>query len=511
MTASKIRQQWQSFVLANSQKAAPLELQRFSGDPVGFVEEFLGEKLTDDQKAIALSVRDNRETNVQASHGVGKSHLCSRLCLYFIYCENGMVITTAPTARQVNQIIWGEIRRIHRKLGLPGEIGQTFLRVSEDARGFGFTANSSNGFQGIHKDKLLVIEDEACGISDEIDEGASSCVTGELNRLLRVGNPIESGVPFEKACKRTHIRVPVWKHPNVVWAYKLDPEDGIHRLRDDVAQAIAPNGSVKPQSEWPSWCPKDKIPGAVSVSWIEEVRFRYGETSAYWQARVEGFFPEDASQSIIPRSYFLAARRRYDADPQRWDSEAVRHESRYGLDVGDGGDDHGLVRWRGPVLYFAKSYPTRGDQEDVTRAAGMLIQAMKENPGSAHIDRAGCGAGSQAVVQEQGYKSTGVHWGEKARDSAQFLNAKAEDYWSLREALQKGEVAIAPLGDHEEMLMEDLAGTYWEQTSVGKTKIEDKKNTKKRLHRSPNVGDAAVLGFRQPRVATWGESAASYG
>ena len=196
----------------------------------------------------------------------------------------------------------------------------------------------------------------------------------------------------------------------------------------------------------------------------------------------------------------MAARARYDADPEYWDKQATAHAHRYGLDVGAGGDDHALARWRGPVLYHAVTIPTKGDQEDVTRAAGLAIAAMKEQPGSIHVDRGGCGSGAQAILKEQGHRSHGVHWGEAATDPAEFLNAKAEDFWQLREAFRKNEIAIAPLGTYEDMLMEDLAGTYWETTSVGKKKIEDKAKTRKRLKRSPNVGDAVVLGFRQPPV-----------
>ncbi len=492
------RQQWEAFAAQGCSDDIP-ELSRYKGDPIGFIEEFLGETLTDEQKQVAISVRDNRETNVQAAHSVGKSHLCSRLCLFFIYCEGGMVITTAPTARQVNQIIWGEIRRIHIKKNLPGELGKTFLRVSEDSRGFGFTASSSNGFQGIHKDKLLVIEDEACGISQEIDDGASSCATGSDNRLMRVGNPLQGGGAFEKSCKRSHIRIPVWQHPNVKWAYAVH-SDGIHRLKPEVAASIlAGNGEVLPQTQWQEWCPRDVISGAVSIQWIEEARAKYGEGSAYWQSRVEGFFPEDSTQSIVPRSWFLAARARYDSDPRFWDEQAAAHAHRHGLDVGDGGDDHAHARWRGSVLYAVRAMPTKGDQEDVTRAGGMAIQALKDHPGFMHIDRGGCGAGVPGMVKEQGLKAHGIHWGEGAKDSSQFPNSKAEDFWTLREAFRTNEVAIAPLGEYEDMAMEDLSGVYWELMSTGKTRIEDKAKTRKRLHRSPNVGDAIVIGFRQPR------------
>lgn len=476
----------------------------YANDPIGFIEKELKTRLTEEQQAIALSVRDNRETNVQAGHGVGKTRLSSGLVLWWIFAMGGLAITTAPTQRQVQELLWGEIRRIHGKLKLPGEPpGQTFLRVTEEARAFGFTASdrNSNAFQGVHHPRLLVIEDEACGISNEIDEGASSCVTGAHNRFLRVGNPIETGGAFEKACKQRHIRIPVWNHPNVAWAYEQQ-EDGMHRLKEAIAhQILDDRGEVKPQSEWPPEFPRDVIPGAVSIQWIEAARHKYGEGSAYWQSRVEGCFPEDSKQSIVPRSWFMAARRRYDADPEHWNAQDPHHSSRYGLDVGDGGDDHALARWCGPVLYLAKPVPTKGDQEDVTRAAGLAIAHLKIYSGSVSVDRSGCGAGAQAILQEQGYNSHGVHWGESARDSAQFLNAKAEDLWTLREAFRLNQVAIAPLEEHEDEAMEDLAGIYWELTSTGKIRIEDKAKTRKRLHRSPNVGDAVALGFRQPPAA----------
>lgn len=474
----------------------------YLNDPEGFIAQVLGFELTEQQRQICRSVRDDRETNVQASHGCGKTMLASCLVLWWTLAVGGLCITTAPTKRQVVELLWGEVRRTHKRLKLDGELGQTFLRVSEDARAYGFTASdtNSNAFQGVHHPRLLVIEDEACGISNDIDEGASSCATGADNRFLRVGNPIEPGGAFEKACKRRHIRIPVWDHPNVSWAYEQH-EDGSHRLKLDVAAALLDeNGTVRPPSEWPDWCPQDKIPGAVSITWIEEARAKYGEGSAYWQSRVEGLFPEDSAQSIVPRTWFMAARARYDANPDYWEEQAAAHKHRYGLDVGDGGDNHALSHWHGPLLQMAKSIPTRGDQEDVTRAAGLAIAAINQRKGTITVDRGGCGAGAQAILKEQGKPSTGVHWGESARDSAQFINAKAEDYWSLREAFRKNEVAIAPLGKWEDEAMEDLAGTYWEMTSVGKIRIEDKEKTRKRLKRSPDVGDAITLGFRQPRI-----------
>ncbi|MBD2019161.1 hypothetical protein H6F43_03050, partial [Leptolyngbya sp. FACHB-36] len=357
-----------------------------------------------------------------------------------------------------------------------------------------------------------IIEDEACGISNDIDEGASSCATGANNRFLRIGNPIETGGAFEKSCKRSHIRIPAWDHPNVAWAYQQEA-DGVYRLKPEVRAAICnDDGEVLPPSQWADWCPKDKIAGAVSIGWIEEARAKYGEGSAYWQSRVEGFFPEDSAQSTIPRSYFLAARQRYDADPEKWNQQAAAHLSRLGLDVGDGVDEHALARWQGPVLFSVALQPTKGDMKDSGRATGMAVHALNQHPGSVTVDRGGgFGSGPIDSLLEQGFSADGVHWGQSAVDSAQYLNAKAEDYWMLREAMRKGEVAIAPLGELEERAMEDLAGVYYEIMSTGKIRIEDKAKTRKRLHRSPDAGDAIVMGFRQPTGGAWGTGEAAWG
>jgi hypothetical protein len=503
--SKSVEQEWQTAV-ADLDGGIAAKYAKYANDPIGFITIELGCFLTEQQKQICLSVRDNRETNVQASHGVGKTWLAGALAIFWILCVGGLCITTAPTKRQVIELLWGEIRKAHGKHNLPGDRGQTFLRVSEAARGFGFTAsdNNSNAFQGVHHEYLLVIEDEACGISNEIDEGASSCATGANNRFLRIGNPIETGGAFEKACKHSHIRVPVWEHPNVAWAYEQNL-DGIFRLKPDVKAAICnAEGEVLPPDQWAEWCPKDKIPGAVSINWIEEARAKYEEGSAYWQSRVEGFFPEDSTQSVIPRSYFIAARRRYDADPEYWNSQAQPHDSRFGLDVGDGVDDHARSRWQGSVLYSIKSVATKGDMHDSGRATALAVEGLKEFGGSITVDRSGgFGSGSIDSLLEQNYAAGGVHWGQSAENSAEYLNAKAEDFWLLREALRLGEVAIAPLGELEERAMEDLAGVYYELTAQGKIRIEPKEKTRKRLHRSPDIGDAIVIGFRQPSSAEW--------
>jgi hypothetical protein len=481
----------------------------FDGKPIEFAYWLGVEYLTAEQKQILLSVRDRQTTNVQACHGSGKSFISAILALYFVFCRQGLCISTAPTERQVKEILWKEIRNLYdknkRKLG--GNRGELFVKKSELAYGFGFTAraNSTDGFQGIHSDKLLAIIDESCGVSEPIDDGASSCVTGSSNRILRIGNPTSAGTPFHKACLLNNIRVPAWTHPNVSWAYS-QCLDGVYRLVPEIAQVILTQDKdepVKPQKDWPPEYPRDRIPGAVSISWIEKHRIKKGEQSPFFISRINAYFPEDNTSSLIPRSWFLRARARYDADPLKWDNLAHGKKWRFGLDVGDGGDPHAIAGWHGPVLYFVRNHPTLGDGEDTIRAAAIAKKELdKKKNGIVSVDRAGVGAGTFGKLCSDGYRlsAVGVHWGEQAKDKEQFLNLKAEDAWLLREALENNEVAIAPLGNIEDEVMDDLANTWYELTANDKTRVEDKKKAKLRLGRSPNCGDAVILGFRDRRT-----------
>ena len=477
----------------------------YEKDPVGFIRGVLGVKnLTQEQVVICESVRDSRLTNVQASHGIGKTFISACLVLWWLFAVGGVVVTTAPTEQQVKNLLWKEIRRLHasHEAVLGGVCDTLQLKVNEEAFAYGFTAKdySKDSFQGIHEKKLLLIQDEANGISQDINDGFESCITGSNNRGLKIGNPVTPSTPFHESCIKSHIRIPVWSHPNVVWAYELH-SDGIHRLKPHVAKAIVQYDAkgyvtILPQEQWPPEFPRDIIDGAASISWIEEIARPKGETSSYWIARVEGIFPVDSAFSIIPSSLFRSARARYDLDREYWDTLAGVHESRLGVDVGDSQDPHAFARWQGPVLYSVEEIATQGDQHDQERCAAHAVGILREYPGEAHVDRIGVGASVPGMIQNEGLDAYGIAWSESELldDPAQFMNRKIEDSWILREALQKGEAVIAPLGKYEDKLAEECAGTYYEQMPSEKYKIELKAKTRKRLKRSTNLLDSVVYG-----------------
>ena len=57
---------------------------RWEHDPIGFIQDGLGEALWSKQRDILLSIRDNKRTVVPACHAPGKSHLAARAIAWWI-------------------------------------------------------------------------------------------------------------------------------------------------------------------------------------------------------------------------------------------------------------------------------------------------------------------------------------------------------------------------------------------------------------------------------------------
>lgn len=143
-------------------------------NPQGWAEDVLGLHMWSKQVKVCESVRDHKRTTVAAAHSVGKSAIASVLACWWIAVHppgEAIVITTAPTYRQVNAILWEEMRKHHRVaeergFPLPGKITGSDVWKLDNGQIVGFGRKPKDGdshaFQGIHRRYVLVIIDEAC-------------------------------------------------------------------------------------------------------------------------------------------------------------------------------------------------------------------------------------------------------------------------------------------------------------------------------------------------------------
>src|SRR5439155_16514090 len=95
---------------------AHLRTELHRADPVAWVGERLGEHLWSAQCEIAYAVRDHRRVAVRSAQDVGKSRIASRLACWWIDTHpvgDAFVVTTAPSFKQVQAVLWREMRLAH--------------------------------------------------------------------------------------------------------------------------------------------------------------------------------------------------------------------------------------------------------------------------------------------------------------------------------------------------------------------------------------------------------------
>lgn len=432
--------------------------QRFRDDPEFFHREVLGHEPWGKQLEISLSIRDHRNTAIRSNNGSGKTYHMAREALRFLYAygPDALVINTAPTWTQVENQFWRNLRDAYQKARYPlgGHLLKTKLDIDETWFAIGLANDEHNmeGFQGWHAKAILVIFDEASGISPKIYEAALGAMAGgSIVRFVLIGNPTQNSGPFYDAFK--------------------DPTfNKIH-----ISAFDTPNVQAKAQV----------VPGLVTWDFVEEVRKKYGEDSDVYRVRVLGEFPQRASDTLISID---AIERAFNADRELQN----QNDHAIGLDPARfGDDDSAFVERKGNTARVLEVI----NGNDTMQLAGKAARYLRENPNAIlYIDVIGLGAGIFDRLREQpdiADRVRGVNVAGKPRDEKEYLNIRVESWANVRDWLRD-----AILEKHEGFY--ELAQPKYKINSSGKLQLEGKEDMKKRGVPSPNVGDALALTLSRP-------------
>ena len=116
------------------------------------------------QREILEALRDHSYVAVRSCNGSGKTYIAAHAVIWWLLCyDDAVVITTAPTARQVSEMLWREIREIYvanREL-IGGKLSNTRLELGPRHFAFGFATDAEERFQGFHQGHILFVVDEA--------------------------------------------------------------------------------------------------------------------------------------------------------------------------------------------------------------------------------------------------------------------------------------------------------------------------------------------------------------
>lgn len=473
---------------SKKQDIEALSVELMQQDPVGVVRDLFGSNLWKDQELILESVRDNARTAWRSCHGIGKTYVVARLVLWWLYSfEYSIILTTAPTWRQVEKLVWKEIRSCHARAKIPlgGNLAPKATQLSLDGdewTAMGISTNDPNRFQGFHSLHLLVIVDEASGVNEDIFEAIDGVLTSAHCRLVEIGNPTDIGGEFYRA-----FRAPGWITGHTsAWDTPNFTILGI--TREDIAKGTwkekverNEDGSYK----WPA-------PYLITPEWVADKYARWGPNHPAWFARVEGDFPEQGEYNVIPLGWIEQAQ-------ERWEDAKAEGQIILGVDVARGGMDLSAIAIRQGSKIL--SVETFSNMDGPLLAGEIAVRYRKLGASRVNVDVIGLGAAVEDALKDPVYKDivcnpVNVATASELLDdkgNRMYQNLRAELWWAVREALDpKGKDPLSlPAGDS---LLGDLAAPKYDFRK-GWTQIEPKEDTKKRLGRSPDEGDAVMLTF----------------
>lgn len=431
-----------------------------------FVSETLGHVPWSKQIEILNSIRDNRVTTVKSCHSAGKTRVAADAVLWYLYNhKDSLVITSAPTARQVEGILWSEIRSAHSsaKRALPGTVLQLEIKLSDRWRALGFTTNEPDKFQGWHALHTLVVLDESSGIDDEIFSAVDGILTSDESRLLLIGNPTNPNGRFFKSftSSANKITISAYDTPNL--------------STFGIKETHIADGSWEQMVTGPL-----PHPYLVTPRWVAERYQQWGPESSIFQAKVRAEFPLSGTDTLIPLHWIEAAIER-----DLGHGEPVQ----LGCDIARFGSDETVIMCREGARARIKTVLPMSDTMETT---GRIIQDMRETGADVcKIDSVGVGAGVYDRLVEQGINAVEMSSGTSAYDKERFANSRAEWWWALRSRFETGDIDIAD----DEGLIAQLAGVKYKFNSAGKILIESKEEMKRRGVPSPDRADALMLVF----------------
>lgn len=466
-------------VLSPEQRAKIRDILK---SPSRFSAKFLQMPLWGVQAEIAESVATERRTAVKACHASGKTFDAAAIALWFLQrFEEAVVITTAPTWKQVEKLLWGEIAAALKRSKYPFPPAlQTELWMGPKRYAYGVSTNVTKEdegvkFQGEHAKNILIIIDEAPGVEPKIWQAVEGIMSAGNAHLLAIGNPTIASGPFYDAftSKRDSWKtftISVFDTPNFV-----DVEGKNEKERIDFLLEMTPD-QLK-------FTPNEHL---VNKFWAYEMIKEWGVEHPFVQARVLGKFPKQSDDSLLWLAWLEEAKIR-EAKKINNDKIVV------GIDVaGPGEAETSFTARRGPNILKHIAWP-------VADPRGKICAELNEfgfDLGCVNVDCVGIGWGIYLHIKDhlknvKACTVNPVNVGEAASDKEKFVNSKAEYYWGLRKRFQDGDIT----GLLDDKQMGQLATIRYEHNSRGQIVIESKEDMIKRGVKSPDRAESLMLAF----------------
>jgi len=164
---------------------ADLEYTYFQ-HPDFFIEHKLGIRLWSGMRMAIDAVWNNKRVSIRAAHSMSKTKCAAAIAVTYLNLhEDAIVVTTAPGTRQVEKLLWKEIREIYMRVGnqLRGTCLQVEVKCNPESYMIGFATDNATRIEGWHSAHILFILDEAKGIPQWVYDALEGSMGGQAKML----------------------------------------------------------------------------------------------------------------------------------------------------------------------------------------------------------------------------------------------------------------------------------------------------------------------------------------
>jgi hypothetical protein len=496
--------------------------EEFRGNETKLCKKVFGARLWAAQREIMQQLSSRRFVTVRSGRKAGKTEMGALAVLSFIYTSKCVVLTTAPTGRQVRDVLWQRIGSMWSKAktrwpALPGELGTIRLSIAPEHYALGIATNSPDRFQGWHAGvrlpddvdieetdgdevdverlkreaeigdkRLVVIIDEAAGVDDAVYRAIEGSLSGPNVHVLLTANPT------------------IDAESDHFFARSFQNGKRWHRIRisacDDDAPDPVPYDSFHVAPDW-----------LADKEWVDQMRGEWGVDSPLWSAYVLGKFPEQSlERRFVTKGMLIAA-----AEAQMPEVSSVG-QIHIGVDIArQGADESVATLWWNGVLkeQIAWRLP------DLMQTANKIVELANQwgfkgemvPARNIHIDCVGMGSGVLDRLRQLGFYVDGVDFGSGAKYDWKeltgqmiFSDRKSELHWVAKRLLEERKISIPQ--KFPELWRQSQWARYDFEDSAKGTRIalhrdDGKDGLRERYGRSPDQWDSAIIGLSRGGVS----------
>lgn len=459
---------------------AQIFVERIQKDPKFMVVDVMGCNIYDKQAEVLDSIWNNQRTSVAGCNGPGKTFIIARAVISFLLAfRDSIVITTAPTWRQVENVVWREIRDAvaKSKTNLGIKPLQTKISLAEKWYALGISSDNPDNFRGFHAEHVLVLVDEAGGMPFNLLDAIEGTLTSANVRLCYIGNPTVNEGPFYDSFASPFfhkIKISAFDTPNFKANGIKNVEDLKKLKNEDFAGMKIP------------------FPHLVTPLWAWTRLHSWGEDTSIFQSLVCANFPKESKDSLLSLSWLEAAINK-EWDEEKWKNRNIIKS--IGIDVARTGEDSSVLT---AMENFKHLESDRHQGKRTTETVGLAIQ-MADRIGFHKkrdvfvIDDIGVGGGVTDQLIEDGWNVIPFNGAAKdfVEDEERFFNNRAQLFWDVRLGFRDGICSVLDEGKYIKHLLSIKTKTH----SSGKIIVIPKEEIKKAIGESPDDADSYAMAY----------------